>query len=73
MKLVFFPRGVIGCEEQRQWNLFKEVRDAVLVQLSMPLSLSDITRHRDVLRRGLRESRSNRPRQLKRLRLVENI
>ena len=73
MKLVFFPRGVIGCEDQRQWNLFKEVRDAVLVQLSMPLSISDITRHRDVLRQGFRERRAKRPRQLKRLRLVEHI
>ena len=73
MKLAFFPRGVIGCEEQRQWNLFKEVRDAVLVQLSLPLSLSDITCHRDALREGFRERRPKRPRQLKRLRLSESI
>jgi len=33
----FFPRGVIHFEEHSQWNLFQECRDALLVQLTMPL------------------------------------
>src|SRR5271166_4206440 len=32
-------------EEQSQWSLFKEFRDALLVQLAMPLTLTDLANH----------------------------
>jgi hypothetical protein len=65
---VFFPHGVIQFEEQSQWNLFKEFRDALLVQLAMPLTLTDLAKHRALLCENFTENRLNRPRQLKRLR-----
>lgn len=68
MRPVFFPRGVIHFEEQRQWNLFKEFRDALLVQLAMPLNLTALAAHRDLICQKLTEKRPKRPRQLKRLR-----
>lgn len=72
MSHVFFPHGVIQFEEQSQWSLFKEFRDALLVQLAMPLTLTDLARHRALLCENFMENRLNRPRQLKRLRNVLN-
>jgi hypothetical protein len=69
---VFFPHGVIQFEDQSQWSLFKEFRDALLVQLAMPLTLTDLVRHRALLCQNFMENRFNRPRQLKRLRKVLN-
>ena len=70
MRRVFFPRGVIHFEEHSQWNLFKEFRDALLVQLTMPLNLTDLAEHRNLICENLTEGRTKRPRQLKRLREV---
>jgi len=72
VRRVFFPRGVIHFEEHRQWNLFKEFRDALLVQLAMPLNLSDLGKHRDLLCENFTEHRNTRPRQLKRMRVALN-
>ena len=68
MRHVFFPHGVIQFEEQSQWSLFKEFRDALLVQLAMPLTLTDLATHRALLCQNFAENRRTRPRQLKRLR-----
>jgi hypothetical protein len=65
---VFFPHGVIQFEDQSQWSLFKEFRDALLVQLAMPLTLTDLANHRALLGQNFAENRRKRPRQLKRLR-----
>jgi hypothetical protein len=64
----FFPRGVIRFEEQSQWSLFKEFRDALVVQLAMPLNLADLAKHQAFLSQNFAENRRKRPRQLKRLR-----
>ncbi len=72
MKRVFFPRGAIHFEEQSQWNLFKEFRDALIVQLAMPLNLSDLAKHRVLLCENFTEKRNTRPRQLKRMRAALN-
>jgi len=69
---VFFPHGVTQFEEQSQWSLFKEFREALLVQLAMPLTLSDLAKHRALLCENFKENRLNRPRQLKRLRNALN-
>lgn len=68
MKRVFFPPGVTGFEDQSQWEIFKETRDALLVQLAMPLNLTDLERHGSLLRRHFKKKRPKRPRQMKRLR-----
>lgn len=68
MRRAFFPPGVIDFEDQSQWSLFKEARDALLVQLAMPLNLSDLACHRELLRESFTEGRLKRPRQLQRLR-----
>jgi hypothetical protein len=68
VRRAFFPPGVTDYEDQSQWTLFKEARDALLVQLAMPLNLSDLARHRDLLRESFTEGRRKRPRQLQRLR-----
>jgi hypothetical protein len=69
---VFFPHGVIHFEEQSQWNLFKEFRDALLVQLAMPLTLTNLARHRALLCENFTENRPKRPRQLTRIRVALN-
>ena len=68
MRLAFFPRGVTDFEDQSQWSLFKETRDSLLVQLAMPLGLSDLEKHRDQLRQSFAERRPKRLRQLQTLR-----
>lgn len=68
MRHAFFPRGVIRFEEQSQWRLFKEFRDALVVQLAMPLTLTDLANHQALLSQNFAENRRQRPRQLKRLR-----
>ena len=70
MRHVFFPHGVIHFEEQSQWSLFKEFRDAVLVQLAMPLTITDLAKHRALLCNNFKENRLKRPRQLKRMRMA---
>lgn len=47
---------------------FKEVRDALLVQLAMPLNLSDLKRHQQTLSECFKEKRPHRERQMTRLR-----
>ena len=47
---------------------FKECRDALLVQLAMPLNLSDLSKHDRELAASFREERPKRPRQLTKLR-----
>jgi len=69
---VFFPHGVIHFEEQSQWSLFKEFRDALLVQLAMPLTLTDLANHRALLCENFTENRLTRPRQLRRMRAALN-
>lgn len=54
----------------RQWNLFKEVRDALVVQLACPLPISMVLTHRKELRGALRECRPKRPRQMEKLKRV---
>jgi hypothetical protein len=73
VSLAFFPHGVTDFEDQSQWNLFKEARDALLVQLAMPLGLSDLKKHRDQLRESFAERRPKRPRQLQTLRRATRI
>jgi hypothetical protein len=68
VRRVFFPHGVTLFEEQSQWNVFKEFSDAVVVQLAMPLNLTDLAKHRDLLCENFMENRPKRPRQLKRIR-----
>jgi hypothetical protein len=68
VRRVFFPHGVIRFEEQSQWSLFKEFRDALVVQLAMPLTLTDLAKHQAILRQNFKENRPGRPRQLKQLR-----
>lgn len=72
MRHVFFPLGVIRFEEQSQWSLFKEFRDALLVQLAMPLTLNDLAKHWALLCKNFTEHRLKRPRQLKRMRAALN-
>ena len=48
--------------------MFKEFSDAVVVQLAMPLNLTDLAKHRDLLCENFMENRPKRPRQLKRIR-----
>jgi hypothetical protein len=68
---VFFPHGVIHFEEQSQWSLFKEFRDALLVQLAMPLTLTDLLAyHQALFCENFAENRPKRPRQLKRMRVA---
>jgi hypothetical protein len=67
---VFFPHGVIHFEEQSQWSLFKEFRDALLVQLAMPLTLTDLANHQALFCENFAENRPKRPRQLKRIRVA---
>ncbi len=73
MKLAFFPHGVTDFEDQSQWSLFKEARDALLVQLVMPLGLSDLQKHRNQLRESFAERRPKRPRQLQILRRATRV
>lgn len=47
---------------------FKECRDALLVQLAMPLNLSDLSKHYRELAACFREDRPKRPRQLTKMR-----
>jgi Transposase DDE domain len=68
----FFPHGVTRFEEQSQWSVFKEFRDALLVQLAMPLNLTDLAKHRALLRENFTENRPNRLRQLRRARAASN-
>ena len=68
MRHVFFPHGVTHFEEQSQWNVYKEFRDALIVQLAMPLNLTDIAKHRTLFSENFMENRPKRPRQLKRVR-----
>jgi hypothetical protein len=72
VRRAFFPPGVIDFEDQSQWSIFKEARDALLVQLAMPLNLSDLAHHRSLLRESFTEKRLKRPRQLQRLRRAAN-
>ena len=72
MKRVFFPHGVTRFEEQSQWSVFKEFRDALLVQLAMPLNLTDLAKHRALLRENFTEKRPKRLRQLQRVRAALN-
>jgi cytochrome c biogenesis protein ResB len=48
--------------------LFKECRDALLVQLAMPLNLCDFSKSYPQLAASFREERPKRPRQLTKLR-----
>ena len=57
-------------EEQSQWSLFKEFRDALLVQLAMPLTLTDLTNRQALFCENFAENRPKRPRQLKRIRVA---
>jgi cytochrome c biogenesis protein ResB len=47
---------------------FKECRDALLVQLAMPLNLCDLSKSYAELAASFREARPKRPRQLTKLR-----
>jgi hypothetical protein len=47
---------------------FKECRDALVVQLAMPLNLSDLSKSYPELAAAFREDRPKRPRQLSKLR-----
>jgi hypothetical protein len=50
--------------------LFKEFRDAVLVQLAQPLSLTELAQQYARLEQRLTKKRPRRPRQLQRLRQI---
>jgi hypothetical protein len=47
--------------------MFKEFRDAVLVQLGMPLSLTELTEKWPLFGEYFAERRKKRPRQLQRI------
>ena len=47
--------------------MFKEFRDAVLVQLGMPLSLTELTEKWPLFGEHFAERRKKRPRQLQRI------
>lgn len=64
---VFFPPGVIGCRDERRWQVFKEVRDSVVTVLQMPLSLRHLLRRGRAIAQALAEKRPHRPRQMRRL------
>ena len=49
--------------DERQWVVFKEVRDSVLQVLQMPLSVQHLLRHGPRITAALREKRPMRPRQ----------
>ena len=63
----FFPPGVTGCNQERRWQVFKEVRDSVIRVLQMPLSLRHLLRRGRSIAKALREYHPRRPRQLQRL------
>ena len=52
--------------------MFKEFRDAVVVQLAMPLSFTDLANQWTLFRESFEENRRRRPRQLKRVRNALN-
>ena len=71
---LFPPPGVSSCTDERQWVVFKEVRDTVLHVLQKPLSMCDLLRHGSRIAAGLRENRWSRPRQaLKHHRLIVRL
>jgi hypothetical protein len=70
---VFFPLGVTHFEQQSQWNVYKEFRDALIVQLALPLNLTDLSKNRTLFCENFMEKRPNRPRQLKRVRAALNF
>ena len=51
----------------RQWNIYQEMRDALVVQLACPQNLSTLLTRADEVRAALSEHRPSRPRQLQRL------
>ncbi len=51
------------CTDERQWVVFKEVRDSVLHVLQMPLSVQHLLCHGQRITAALREKRPMRPRQ----------
>lgn len=57
----------MNCMDERQWVVFKEVRDSVLQVLQMPLSLRYFLRHGRRISAALRERRPTRPRQTMKL------
>jgi hypothetical protein len=69
---VFFPHGVTHFEEQSQWSFYKEFRDALIVQLALPLNLTDLAKHRTLFCENFMENRPKRPRQLERVRTALN-
>jgi hypothetical protein len=70
VRRVFFPHGVTHFEEQRQWNVYKEFRDALIVQLALPLNLTDLAKNRALFCENFMEKR---PRQLQRVRAALNF
>jgi hypothetical protein len=73
VRRVFFPHGVIHFEEQSQWNVYKEFRDALIVQLALPLNLTDLAKHQALFCENFVENRPKRPRQLERVRMALNF
>ncbi len=73
MRRVFFPPGVTHFEDQRQWNVYKEFRDALIVQLALPLNLTDLAKNRALFCENFMEKRPKRPRQLQRVRAALNF
>ncbi len=55
--------GATRCTDERQWVVFKEVRDSVLHVLQMPLSVQHLLCHGQRITAALREKRPMRPRQ----------
>ena len=72
MRRVFFPRGVIHFEDQSQWTAYKEFRDALIVQLALPLNLTDLAKNQTLFCENFMEKRPKRPRQLERVRAALN-
>ena len=63
----YFPPGAAPAAEVRQWNIYQEMRDALVVQLACPQNLSTLLTRADEVRAALSEHRPSRPRQLQRL------
>ena len=64
--------GLSNLKSRASGAFSKELRDALLVQLAMPLTLADLARHRALLCENFMENRPTAQEQLKRLRKVLN-
>ena len=64
--------GLPALKSRANWSVFKEFRDALLVQLAMPLNLNDLAKHRALLRENFTGNRPKRLRQLQRVRAALN-